>query len=149
IVALLAARYRTGPESLAGDVADFLTRLRDRGLLRGWATDIERTDSPPTTEPQEGGPGLRPLGLLAELTHRCPLRCPYCSNPTELAPAGGELATHEWGRVLAEAAELGVLHVHFSGGEPLLRRDLPALVRSARREGLYTNLLTSAVGLTR
>jgi pyrroloquinoline quinone biosynthesis protein E len=91
----------------------------------------------------------RPLGLLAELTYRCPLHCPYCSNPTEFTPAGGELTRPEWQRVLAEAGELGVLHVHFSGGEPLLRPDLPELVRSARAEGLYTNLLTSGVGLTR
>jgi pyrroloquinoline quinone biosynthesis protein E len=90
----------------------------------------------------------RALGLLAELTYRCPLHCPYCSNPTEFSSAEGELAAAEWQRVLGEAGELGVLHVHFSGGEPLLRPDLPELVRSARAAGLYTNLLTSGVGLT-
>jgi pyrroloquinoline quinone biosynthesis protein E len=77
------------------------------------------------------------------------LHCPYCSNPTEFAPAEGELTTAEWQRVLGEAAELGVLHVHFSGGEPLLRSDLPELVRSAYEARLYTTLLTSGVGLTR
>jgi pyrroloquinoline quinone biosynthesis protein E len=89
----------------------------------------------------------RPLGLLAELTYRCPLHCPYCSNSTHLA-SGRELGTAEWCRVLGEAADLGVLHVHFSGGEPLLRGDLPELVAAARAAGLYTNLLTSGVGLT-
>ncbi|MEI6161127.1 MAG: pyrroloquinoline quinone biosynthesis protein PqqE, partial [Roseococcus sp.] len=34
-----------------------------------------------------------PLALLAELTHRCPLRCPYCSNPAELTRASAELST--------------------------------------------------------
>jgi pyrroloquinoline quinone biosynthesis protein E len=76
------------------------------------------------------------------------LHCPYCSNPTEFSPTEGELTAAEWERVLGETGELGVLHVHFSGGEPLLRPDLPELVRSAREAGLYTNLLTSGVGLT-
>jgi len=35
----------------------------------------------------------RPLGLLAELTHRCPLGCPYCSNPLALDPRADELDT--------------------------------------------------------
>jgi pyrroloquinoline quinone biosynthesis protein E len=90
----------------------------------------------------------RPFGLLAELTHRCPLGCPYCSNPTDSAGCDSELTTAEWRGVFGEAAELGVLHVHLSGGEPLLRPDLPALVAAARAAGLYTDLLTSAVGLT-
>ncbi|MGO8671763.1 MAG: pyrroloquinoline quinone biosynthesis protein PqqE [Capsulimonadaceae bacterium] len=91
----------------------------------------------------------RPLGLLAEMTYRCPLHCPYCSNPTRYSPGRVELSTVEWRRVLAEAIDLGVLHVMFSGGEPLLRPDLPELVAAARSEGVYTNLITSAVGFTR
>jgi pyrroloquinoline quinone biosynthesis protein E len=90
----------------------------------------------------------RPLGLIAELTYRCPLRCPYCSNPTEYPPAAGELTTAEWQRVLAEAGRMGLAHALFTGGEPLLRADLEELVASARGAGLYTNLITSAVGLT-
>jgi pyrroloquinoline quinone biosynthesis protein E len=90
----------------------------------------------------------RPFGLLAELTYGCPLHCPYCSNPLELAAYADELTTGEWRRVLAEARELGVLQLHLSGGEPLLRRDLPEIVRSASELGLYTNLITSALGLT-
>ncbi|MDB5383486.1 MAG: pqqE [Rhodospirillales bacterium] len=88
-----------------------------------------------------------PLGLLAELTHRCPLRCPYCSNPIELARQAAELDTATWLRVFREAADLGVLQLHLSGGEPTLRRDLPDLVRGAAEAGLYTNLITSAVTL--
>ena len=90
----------------------------------------------------------RPLGLLAELTHRCPLGCPYCSNPTRYGPVEEELSGDEWRRVFEEAGELGVLHVLLSGGEPLLRADLADLVTSARRVGLYTNLITSGLGLT-
>jgi pyrroloquinoline quinone biosynthesis protein E len=86
-----------------------------------------------------------PLAVLLELTHRCPLQCPYCSNPLELLAAREELSTDEWCRVLDEAAALGVLQVHFSGGEPALRRDLPELVEHARRAGLYSNLITSGV----
>jgi pyrroloquinoline quinone biosynthesis protein E len=89
-------------------------------------------------------PGIDPpLALLAELTHRCPLRCPYCSNPVELERASGELTGQEWQRVLAEAAALGVLQVHFSGGEPMVRRDLLGLIEAASRHGLYSNLITS------
>jgi pyrroloquinoline quinone biosynthesis protein E len=86
-----------------------------------------------------------PLGLLAELTHRCPLRCPYCSNPLELSRAAAELDTATWARVFDEAASLGVLQLHLSGGEPTVRRDLPELVRHAAEAGLYTNLITSGV----
>jgi pyrroloquinoline quinone biosynthesis protein E len=85
-----------------------------------------------------------PLALLAELTYRCPLKCPYCSNPLQLARYRDELETADWKRVLKEAAELGVAHVHFSGGEPLLRRDLLELVRHARELNLYSNLSTGA-----
>jgi len=86
-----------------------------------------------------------PLALLAELTHRCPLQCPYCSNPLALERAGAELGTEVWLRVLAEAAALGCLQVHFSGGEPTVRRDLEQLVKRAGDGGLYTNLITSGV----
>src|SRR5260221_9058982 len=84
-----------------------------------------------------------PLALLAELTHRCPLRCPYCSNPVELERASSELSEEEWHRVLGEAAALGVLQVHFSGGEPMVRRDLVSLIAAASERGLYGNLITS------
>jgi PqqA peptide cyclase len=110
----------------------------------------------------------RPYALLAEITYRCPLHCPYCSNPLaasgkleggapatpgmtgsqELAPpSNGELTTDEWRRVIREAAALGVLQIGFSGGEPLARRDLAELVRAARASNFYTNLITSGIGL--
>ncbi len=86
-----------------------------------------------------------PLALLAELTHRCPLQCPYCSNPLELERAASEIDTETWCRVLDEAAALGVLQVHFSGGEPTVRRDLEVLISHAAGLGLYTNLITAGV----
>jgi len=88
----------------------------------------------------------RPYALLAEITYRCPLHCPYCSNPTQ-ARNDQELTTNEWTRVIREAAALGVLQIGLSGGEPLVRRDLPDLVRAAREANLYTNLITSGIGL--
>jgi len=94
-------------------------------------------------------PVPRPYSLLAEITHRCPLHCPYCSNPANLASSRDELQTGEWKRVLGEAAELGVLHVGFSGGEPLQRADLVELAAAARAAGLYSNLITSSLGLNR
>jgi pyrroloquinoline quinone biosynthesis protein E len=90
----------------------------------------------------------RPLGLLAELTHRCPLGCPYCSNPLALDAREQEVDTQTWARVFEEAATLGVLQVHLSGGEPGARRDLVEITAAARSSGLYTNLITSAVGVT-
>jgi pyrroloquinoline quinone biosynthesis protein E len=88
-----------------------------------------------------------PIGLLAELTHRCPLGCPYCSNPLALEGRDGELDAATWARVFQEAAKLGVLHVHLSGGEPAARRDLAEIAGSARSAGLYVNLITSGVGV--
>jgi PqqA peptide cyclase len=88
----------------------------------------------------------RPYALLAEITYRCPLHCPYCSNPTQ-ARNDHELTRNEWIRVIREAAALGVLQIGFSGGEPLARRDLSDLIRAAREANLYTNLITSGISL--
>jgi len=101
----------------------------------------------------------RPYALLAEITYRCPLHCPYCSNPVDASVCerprrpqdggyrNGELTTQEWKRVIGEAAALGVLQIGFSGGEPLARHDLVDLIRGAREAKLYTNLITSGIGL--
>lgn len=90
-----------------------------------------------------------PMAMLAEVTHRCPLACPYCSNPVELTRAGNELTPEDWRRVFHEAAAMGVLQVHISGGEPGARRDLAQIVEGARDAGLYVNLITSGIGITR
>lgn len=89
----------------------------------------------------------RPLSLLCEVTYRCNLQCPYCYNPLALQSYRDELSTGEWTRVLAEAADLGVVQCHFSGGEPTLRGDLPQLVAAAARAGLYVNLITQGTFL--
>jgi len=89
----------------------------------------------------------QPLALVAEITHRCPLHCVYCSNPIELARRDGELSTEVWAHVLREAAELGVLQADFTGGEPLARADLTELIRAARGAGLYASLITSGLPL--
>ncbi|WP_439623662.1 pyrroloquinoline quinone biosynthesis protein PqqE [Shinella sp.] len=89
-----------------------------------------------------------PIAMLAELTHRCPLSCSYCSNPLELTAREKELPTDVWARVFREAADLGVLQLHLSGGEPASRRDLQDLVKAARDAHLYVNLITSGIGLT-
>ena len=90
-----------------------------------------------------------PTTMVAELTYRCPLHCPYCSNPLEMTRADAELATADWKRVFTEARNLGVLQLGLSGGEPLIRKDLEELVTHARGEGLYTTLVTSGLGLVR
>src|SRR5207244_6595915 len=91
----------------------------------------------------------RPYTLVAELTYRCPLRCAYCSNPTDWAGHADALTTDDWSRVFREAEALGVVQLNLTGGEPLLRDDLEPLVEGARRLDLYTNLITSGIPLTR
>ncbi len=93
----------------------------------------------------EPGP---PLWLLAELTYRCPLQCPYCSNPLDFARSHEELSTAEWIEVFRQAREMGAAQLGFSGGEPLVRQDLAELIAAARGLGYYTNLITSGIGLT-
>ena len=88
-----------------------------------------------------------PLALIAELTHRCPLHCVYCSNPLELQNRASELDTATWSRLFKEAAEAGALQVDFTGGEPLTRPDIVELVRTARTAGLYVSLITSGLPL--
>jgi len=159
IVAILSRRFQSPTEKLRTDVARFLHRLRDRMLIE-WSISTDLTTdysadefdapAPPIPAAQDSSPPVfspRPIGLIAEVTYRCPLHCPYCSNPSAYAP-GTELSTEQWCRVLAEAAGIGVLHALFSGGEPLARPDLETLIASAREAGLYTNLITSGIGIT-
>jgi pyrroloquinoline quinone biosynthesis protein E len=91
----------------------------------------------------------QPTTLLAELTYRCPLHCPYCSNPLAMTRAESELSTADWKRVFSQARALGVLQLGLSGGEPMVRKDLEELVAHARSEGMYSTLVTSGLGLTR
>lgn len=88
-----------------------------------------------------------PLWLLAELTHSCPLQCPYCSNPLDLVPKKDELDTEGWLKVLHQARKMGAAQLGFSGGEPLVRKDLEVLIAEARKLGYYSNLITSGVGM--
>ena len=88
-----------------------------------------------------------PLWLLAELTYRCPLQCPYCSNPLEIAKYQDEISTEDWVRVMQQARKMGATQLGFSGGEPLVRQDLEELIQEARHLGYYTNLITSGVGM--
>jgi pyrroloquinoline quinone biosynthesis protein E len=153
IVAALREKFPASVGEVSHDTAAFLEDLDARGLL-DWNPAVVRPVEVPTVDLAAANrsaalTGDRPLGLLAELTYRCPLGCPYCSNPTTLRHSGIELRTEEWQRVIREAAELGVLHVHFSGGEPLLHPGLPRLVATARAAGLYTNLLTSGIPFSR
>ena len=87
----------------------------------------------------------RPFNLIAELTYRCPLRCPYCSNPVDYAELRESLSAEDWGRVFREAAELGIVHVGLTGGEPSTRADLPEIVGHADAAGLYTHLVTAGM----
>jgi pyrroloquinoline quinone biosynthesis protein E len=147
IVAELAGRYGAPPETVARDVEALLADLHGRALIEGWTptgkqADVVREASAPEAVSS-------PYTLVAELTHRCPLACPYCSNPRALVRGDAELTTAEWVRVIGEAADLGVMQMHLTGGEPLARSDLEAIAKAARDRGLYVNLVTSGVPLDR
>ncbi|WP_395292790.1 pyrroloquinoline quinone biosynthesis protein PqqE [Kitasatospora hibisci] len=130
-----------------GHVRDLLTDLAGRRLLALDGTGAPTRPQPAAGLPGAAGRGPAPLGLVAELTYRCPLQCTYCANPVELARYRDELTTEQWLRILDQARGLGVLQVHLTGGEPLLRRDLARLVAHAHGLGLYTNLVTSGLPL--
>jgi PqqA peptide cyclase len=146
----LAARYSGDPTAILSDVRGVLQKLSDiRYIVAGGRSDhlalsATRHSSPAVSTGLSEG---LPIAVLAELTHRCPLQCPYCSNPVDLER--NELATGEWARVIGEVADMGVLQIHFSGGEPLVRKDLVALIAHAAARHLYTNLITSGVLLDR
>ncbi|MBV8550951.1 MAG: pyrroloquinoline quinone biosynthesis protein PqqE [Acidobacteriaceae bacterium] len=90
-----------------------------------------------------------PQALIAEVTHRCPMHCVYCSNPLIMQSRENEMPTGAWEKIISDAAALGCWHLHLTGGEPLSRNDLPALVQAGRAAGLYVNLITSGLGLSR
>ncbi len=133
IIAMLNERF---PE--AGGVDDDVIEFLQIACQQKWITC--REPSKPTVNP--------PLWLLAELTYRCPLQCPYCSNPLDFARQDKELTTEQWIEVFRQARAMGSVQLGFSGGEPLTRKDLPELIRAARDLGFYTNLITSGIGLT-
>ena len=98
--------------------------------------------------PEKKSKLLIPYAVLCELTHRCPLSCPYCSNPVQLELKSNEIDTETWKKALSEAVKIGILQAHFSGGEPTARKDLEELIAHACKIGLYTNLITSGVLVT-
>jgi pyrroloquinoline quinone biosynthesis protein E len=137
-------------ESLSSDyegvTSSSVLRLLDDLIAQRVVADGGRPAFPRVVGgPAELPPGA-PIGLIAEVTHRCPLQCGYCSNPIALQPR--ELPTESWLSVLDQAADLGVRQLHLTGGEPLLRRDLATLVGRAHHHGIYTNLITSGLGLS-
>lgn len=101
-----------------------------------------------TSASNSRAPGF-PVSMLCELSHRCPLQCPYCSNPMELEQRRAEMSTKQWEEIFRQAVEMGILQVHFSGGEPCVRKDLEKLVEIANGMGLYINLITSGIPLPR
>jgi pyrroloquinoline quinone biosynthesis protein E len=150
IVDELAARYQAKRDEVAGDVASLLDDLHDRGLLDQWdrkARPREELRRLSASSSPDDTPS--PYTLVAELTHRCPLACPYCSNPRQLVRGNEELSTEDWLRVVDEATDLGVMQMHLTGGEPLARADLEGIAARARERGLYVNLVTSGLPLER
>jgi pyrroloquinoline quinone biosynthesis protein E len=157
IVEELCACHRTSDRlRIDGEVRDLVATLRSRGLIDDADTDRDfredRNRARPLDAPRSSlssSGDATPYTLVAELTHRCPLACPYCSNPRQLVRGNDEMRTEEWIRVLDEAALLGVMQVHLTGGEPLARADLEAIAAHAASRDLYVNLVTSGIPLDR
>ena len=143
-------------QDVSADVDALIRSLADRELVSLHATPSpvavrdERPRARATTRPPvaDTKDDPSPTTLLAEITYRCPLHCPYCSNPLEMERRGGDLSADEWKRVLDDARELGVLQLGLSGGEPLVRKETDQLIAHARELGMYVTLVTSGVGLT-
>lgn len=114
--------------------------------LNNSSLELQHDVATPFTGANPNKPG-NPLWLLAEITYKCPLHCVYCSNPVDYTKYGQEISTEDWIRVLRQSRELGAAQLGFSGGEPLLRKDLEILVREARKLGYYSNLITSGIGM--
>ena len=151
----LARQYAADRPTVLSDMLKMLQDIADKQFLRdGWD---ERTQGQRLTTQGAGKPqappladgATLPLAVLAEVTHRCPLQCPYCSNPLKLERVSAELSTRQWMKAIDEIAGMGVLQLHLSGGEPLVRKDVADLVRHASSASLYTNLITSGVILDR
>ncbi|MFD1695954.1 pyrroloquinoline quinone biosynthesis protein PqqE [Roseibium aestuarii] len=161
----LACDYAAPVEVIAPDVIEFLQDWCDRLLLRPRAGRSRNPGAADAARPAASSAAQRqvdplpssfaeldrrigaPLGLLAELTHRCPLQCGYCSNPLELLKANRELPDAAWLDIFTQAAELGVVQAHLSGGEPTLRKDLEEIIAHLARLGVYSNLITAGVTL--
>jgi pyrroloquinoline quinone biosynthesis protein E len=157
IASTLAAQYRADRGRIDADVRALLRDLRARGAIEGVDELATSSDAPPAIAPASPvdvasvrvPASAAPYTLVAELTHRCALACPYCSNPRSLVRGQDELSTTEWIGVIDDAADLGVMQVHLSGGEPLARPDLEPIATRARQRDLYVSLVTSGVPLER
>jgi pyrroloquinoline quinone biosynthesis protein E len=152
VVDALAGRYSASDRGrIHEDVVALLADLHQRGVIddfdiHGESAGEDRALLVPDLPPSDGA---SPYTLVAEVTHRCPLACPYCSNPRDLVRGHDELSTDDWLRVVDDAASLGVMQVHLSGGEPLARSDLETIAARARARDLFVNLVTSGVPLER
>ena len=142
IAAELAGIYAAPIDIIQRDVAALLQGLADKGVLRDGPPPHPGPARAATSYGQNPG---GPAGLLAELTHRCPLQCPYCSNPLDLERANAEMNAQAWAETFRQAAALGVLQLHLSGGEPTARTDFADILKGAVDAGLYTNLITAGV----
>ncbi len=148
VIAALTTQYQA---EVRADVLEYLETMARRDLIQWLDAPAPRVLEVAEPHPVPGRPALPPhlpTTLLCELTYRCPLHCPYCSNPLQMTRAEQELSTEDWKRVFTQARDLGVLQLGLSGGEPLVRKDLEELVAHAREVGLYSTLVTSALGLT-
>jgi pyrroloquinoline quinone biosynthesis protein E len=154
LLSVLCARYPSGDRAtIERDVRGLLDDLYARGLIEGIGAIAPSEGIRPAWDARAAGPrpgpDASPYTLVAELTHRCPLACPYCSNPRDLVRGRDELTTDEWLTVVDDAAALGVMQMHLSGGEPLARSDLEAIAARGRARDLYVSLVTSGVPLER
>ncbi|MHA2365027.1 MAG: radical SAM/SPASM domain-containing protein [Candidatus Hodarchaeales archaeon] len=98
--------------------------------------------------------GFTPYDVKIKITLTCNAKCYYClhgikthTEPTELSK--NELSVFEWKNILIELKELGTRSVHFSGGEPTLRTDLPELIKFCTKKlGLRAKMTSNGSLIT-
>jgi len=77
------------------------------------------------------------------ITDRCNLRCVMCRQWRK--PPAEELSTKRWKGIIKDLKQNGIHNIHFTGGEPLLRKDLAPLVSYAGENGFTTGITTNGL----
>lgn len=118
-------------------------RLRGRRLL--WPAGMLLRYLRIKSAYASGEPLCLPLYASLSVTRLCNLRCPICrvGDGPACAPQGGELTLDEFKAVADELREMGTEVIGLTGGEPLLREDLPALVAHIKARGMIVHLSTN------
>lgn len=88
-----------------------------------------------------------PQTCVWEVTMGCNMRCGHCGSSCKTA-LPGELSTEEALKLADMIGDLGLTWVTLSGGEPLIRKDLPQIIRRLNENGVKANVITNGWEIT-